>query len=148
MNLVERAIEIAVAAHKGQRDKVDAPYILHPLRLMTRMKTEDEMIAAVLHDVVEDTSVTLNNLRDEGFDEALLRAIDCLTHRVGESYENYIERVESNAIARQVKIADLEDNMDVRRITNLGERDLRRLEKYTRTWHQLTHRQDSLDSDS
>jgi len=96
------------------------------------------MMAAVLHDVVEDTDWTLERLRREGFPEEVLEAVDCLTHRDGESYEEFVERVQTNPIARQVKIADLEDNMNIRRIGRLGAKDLERVGKYHRAWCVLT----------
>ena len=135
---VEDAVSIAARAHRGQKDKAGAPYLLHPLRMMMRMETESAMMAAVLHDVVEDTEWTLERLREAGFSDEVLEAVDCLTHREGESYEQFVERVRTNAIARQIKIADLEDNMNVRRINQLGPRDLERLEKYHRAWRVLT----------
>ena len=135
---VEDAVSIAARAHRGQKDKAGAPYLLHPLRMMMRMDTEAAMMAAVLHDVVEDTEWTLERLREEGFSDEVLEAVDCLTHREGESYEEFVERVRTNPIARQVKIADLEDNMNVRRMNQLGPRDLERLEKYHRAWRVLT----------
>jgi|ERR1044071_3718490 (p)ppGpp synthase/HD superfamily hydrolase len=135
---VEDAVSIAARAHKGQKDKADAPYLLHPLRMMLRMDTEAAMMAAVLHDVVEDTDWTLERLREEGFSDEVLEAVDCLTHRDGESYDAFVERVRTNPIARQVKIADLEDNMNVRRISRLAGKDLERLEKYHRAWCALT----------
>ena len=135
---VEDAISIAAHAHKGQKDKAGAPYLLHPLRMMLRMDSEAAMMAAVLHDVVEDTDWTLGRLREEGFSDEVLEAVDCLTHREGESYQEFVERVRTNPIARQVKIADLEDNMNIRRINQLGTKDLERLEKYHRAWRVLT----------
>jgi (p)ppGpp synthase/HD superfamily hydrolase len=138
MATIEDAISIAAHAHKGQKDKAGAPYLLHPLRMMLRMDTEAAMMAAVLHDVVEDTEWTLERLREAGFSDEVLEAVDCLTHREGESYEQFVERVRTNPIARQIKIADLEDNMNVRRINQLGPKDLERLEKYHRAWRVLT----------
>jgi (p)ppGpp synthase/HD superfamily hydrolase len=135
---VEDAVSIAARAHRGQTDKAGAPYLLHPLRMMLRMDTEAAMMAAVLHDVVEDTEWTLERLREAGFSEEVLEAVDCLTHREGESYQQFVERVRTNRIARQVKIADLEDNMNVRRINQLGPKELERLEKYHRAWRVLT----------
>src|SRR5687767_966906 len=135
---VEDAISIAAHAHKGQKDKAGAPYLLHPLRMMLRMDSEAAMMAAVLHDVVEDTEWTLERLREAGFSDEVLEAVDCLTHREGESYQEFVERVRTNSIARQVKIADLEDNMNIRRINQLGPKDLERLEKYHKAWRVLT----------
>ncbi len=138
MATVEDAVSIAARAHRGQKDKAGAPYLLHPLRMMLRMDTEAAMMAAVLHDVVEDTEWTLDRLREAGFSEEVLEAVDCLTHREGESYEQFVERVRTNPVARQVKVADLEDNMNVRRMNQLGPKELGRLEKYHRAWRVLT----------
>ena len=138
MATLERAILIAAQAHLGQLDKAGAAYILHPLRMMMRMESEAAMIAAVLHDVVEDSDWTLEQLRGEGFSEEVLQAVDCLTSREGETYDEFISRVRSSAIARQVKIADLEDNMNVKRIGEITPKDLARVEKYHRAWRALT----------
>lgn len=135
---LEDAIQIAAEAHKGQPDKAGAPYILHPLRMMMRMKTEAEMITAILHDVVEDTDWTIEKLRERGFSEEVLEAVECVTNREGESYDQFIERAAKNPIARQVKIADLEDNMNIQRIGEIKPEDLTRLEKYHKSWHVLT----------
>jgi (p)ppGpp synthase/HD superfamily hydrolase len=138
MATLEKAIQIAAQAHEGQKDKSGAPYILHPLRMMMRMESETAMIAAVLHDVVEDSDWTLEQLRGEGFSEEVLQAVNCLTNRDGESYDDFIARVETNSVARQVKIADLEDNMNVKRIGEMSPKDLARIEKYHRAWRALT----------
>ena len=131
---IEDAILIAAQAHKGIKDKAGAPYILHPLRMMMRMKTEAEMVTAILHDVVEDSSWTIEQLRERGFSEEVLEAVECVTNRNDESYEQFIERAGKNPIARQVKIADLEDNMDVKRLAALTEKDANRIAKYLRAW--------------
>ena len=89
---LEDAISIAAEAHRGQRDKAGAPYLLHPLRLMLRMDSEAAMMAAVLHDVVEDSDWTLERLRERGFSEEVVGAVACLTHRDGESYEDFVVR--------------------------------------------------------
>lgn len=138
MATVEDAVAIAAQAHKGQKDKAAAPYLLHPLRMLLRMNSEAAMMAAVLHDVVEDTDWTLERLREEGFSNEVLEAVDCLTRRDGENYQEFVERIRRNPIARQVKIADLEDNMNIRRISQLSVKDLERLEKYHRAWCVLT----------
>jgi (p)ppGpp synthase/HD superfamily hydrolase len=137
MITLEQAIALASKAHEGQKDKTGAPYILHPLRLMLCMKTESAMIAAVMHDVVEDSSWTLEQLRIEGFSDDMLAILDCLTHRSGESYEMFIDRVRKNPIACQVKIADLEDNMNVLRFSTLTAEDGQRIEKYHHAWQLL-----------
>ena len=134
---LEDAIAIAAAAHRGQRDKAGAPYLLHPLRMMLALRSESAMMAAVLHDVVEDTEWTLEGLREAGVPAEVVAAVECLTRREGESYDAFIERVRANPVARAVKIADLEDNMNVLRIGQLGTKDFQRLEKYHRAWRAL-----------
>lgn len=136
--ILEDAIAIAAEAHRGQTDKAGAPYILHPLRMMIRMKTEAEMITAILHDVVEDSSWTIERLREKGFSKEVLVAVECVTNRSGENYEQFIERAGKNLIARWVKIADLEDNMNILRIGEIKPKDLERLEKYHKSWCILT----------
>jgi (p)ppGpp synthase/HD superfamily hydrolase len=135
--LLEKAIGIAVQAHRGQKDRYGAPYVLHPLRVMARVEATDDKIVAVLHDVVEDTDWTFDDLRSEGFPEAILRALDCVTKREGEPYEEFVQRSASDPAARRVKLADLEDNMDVRRLPELTERDCNRLQKYLSAWRIL-----------
>jgi (p)ppGpp synthase/HD superfamily hydrolase len=132
MSLLEKAIAIAVEAHRGQKDKSGAPYILHPLRVMARVQTEHEKIVAVLHDVVEDHGNVwpAERLRKEGFDDCILDALDRVTKRKDESYEQFVERSAANPISRAVKIADLEDNMDIRRLNDVTEKDRERLKKY------------------
>jgi (p)ppGpp synthase/HD superfamily hydrolase len=135
--LLERAIEIALHAHAGQKGKDGSPYILHPLRIMARMSADAERMAAVLHDVVEDSQVTLEDLRKAGFPEEVLTAVKLLTHEEGISYEDYVERLKPHPIARRIKLADLEDNSDIRRLSGIEERDLERLRKYHRAWQIL-----------
>ena len=137
MTTLQRAIEIAVDAHKNQTQKNGLPYVLHPLSLMLSMKSDNERIAAVLHDVVEDTQWTLDDLAANGFKPEVLDAIDCLTHQDGVSYSDYIDRIKPNAIARNVKLADLEDNMDLLRIPEPTDKDLNRLKKYRLAWQTL-----------
>lgn len=99
------ALEIAITAHKGQTQKNGLPYILHPLTLMHTVDSLDAKMAAVLHDVVEDTAWTLDELKQEGFSSAVIEAVACLTHSEGDSYDVYIEKISKNALARKVKIA-------------------------------------------
>jgi len=134
MTLLEKAIEIAVRAHAGQKTKDGSPYILHPLRLMTRMGTDEERMAAVLHDVVEDTAVTPEDLREAGIPEEVLAAVKLLTHEEGVSYEDYVRRLKPNPVARRVKLADLEDNSDIRRLKGVEDKDLERMRRYHRAW--------------
>ena len=135
---LEEAIRIAVEAHRGQKDRAGAPYILHPLRMMFRLQTDAERMAAVLHDVVEDTDWTLEALRERGFPDEVVTAVDHLTRREGESYEDFTRRAGQHPVARRVKIADLEDNMDVRRTGTVSEKDAERLNRYLRAWRALT----------
>ncbi|QTD35538.1 HD domain-containing protein [Pseudomonas fluorescens] len=129
---LERAIAIATTAHAGQVDKGGAPYILHPLKVMLRMSSLEERIVAVLHDVVEDCGISLEDLRKEGFSEDVLSAIESVTKVPGESYEDFVERAAQNPIGRVVKLADLEENSDLSRIASPSWEDLERIEKYRR----------------
>jgi len=130
MATLERAIAIAAAAHAGQVDKAGQPYILHPLRVMLRVLSDHERIAAVLHDVVEDTDVTLQQLVAEGFPPQVVAAVDALTKLPGESRLQAAQRAAANTIARQVKLADNAENMDLSRIEHPTERDFARVEEY------------------
>lgn len=139
MATLEEAIQIALDAHRGQTDKAGRPYVVHPLRLMARMRTEAEQMAAVLHDVIEDSDWTLAALRERGFPREVVIAVDCLTRRKKESYEAFIERAASDAIARCVKLADVEDNLDIRRLPDaLTKKDRKRLDRYRRAWIRLS----------
>lgn len=137
MHLLEQALEIALIAHKGQTDKGGKPYILHPLRLMHQFTDEAAQVTALLHDVVEDSDYTLEQLRQKGIPDNILAALDCLTHRPHENYDQYIQRILPNPLARKVKLADLQDNMRITRIAQLKPKDLERLAKYHRIWRQL-----------
>lgn len=134
MPTLEDAILLAVEAHRGQTEKGGNPYILHPLRVMFRLESETDRIVGVLHDVIEDTRYTLQDLRSIGYPEPLLQALDCLTRRETETYEEFITRIRANPLARRVKLADLEDNMDVRRLPGLTDKDAERLKKYLNAW--------------
>lgn len=137
MSTLERAIAIAAEAHAGQVDKGGAPYILHPLRVMLRLDDLEARMAGVLHDVLEDTEVTLERLRSEGFPEAVLSAIQSVTKVPGETYEAFVARAAEDPIGRRVKLADLADNSDLSRIASPTEQDLQRLEKYRRAMELL-----------
>lgn len=136
-NLLGKAIALAAQAHQEQLELSGVPYILHPLRMMFAVETEEERMAAILHDVVEDTPWTLEQLRAEGFPPAVIEAVDCLSRRESETYAEFIERAARNPIARRVKLADLEDNMDIRRLPTVDEKDCKRLLKYHRAWRRL-----------
>lgn len=128
--MLNKAIAIAAEAHDGQVDKGGNPYILHPLRVMMNCKSEAAKICAVLHDVIEDTKVTFEDLKSLGFSDEIVNALDCLTKRGGESYDDFISRVLPNELACQVKLADLMDNMDLTRIQNPCEKDEVRIQRY------------------
>lgn len=131
MNMLNRAIAIAAEAHAGQQDKAGAPYILHPLRVMLSVDSESERITAVLHDVVEDCpGWSFDRLRAEGFPDEIIEAIQSVTKRDGESYEDFVRRAAQNPIGRNVKLADLRDNCDLSRIANPTQRDDERNCKY------------------
>lgn len=134
---IEDAILLAVEKHRGQKDKSAAPYILHPLRVMGMMQTETERIVAVLHDVVEDSDVTLDDLRQRGYSDEIVEAVDHLTRREGESYDAFIQRIKPHPLAVRVKLGDLQDNMDLRRNIPLDEKALERFQRYQKAWFEL-----------
>ncbi len=134
---LEKAIAIAVKAHAGQTRKNGTPYILHPLRVMFRTTSEDVMTAAVLHDVVEDTEVTLEDLKAEGFSEVVLEALALLTHDDRTPYPKYVKALSTNAIARKVKLSDLMDNMNLKELPAVREKDLERMKKYHEAYKTL-----------
>ena len=130
MSTIEKAIEIAARAHAGQLDKAGAPYIFHPLRLMFAVQGEHERMAAVLHDVVEDSPLTFDDLAREGFPAVVIDALRALTKHAGESRVAAAHRAAAHPLARTVKLADVTDNMDLRRIAHPDARDFARLEHY------------------
>ena len=130
MPTIERAIEIAANAHAGQRDKAGQPYIFHPLRVMFRVNGEHEQMAAVLHDVVEDTAITIDDLAREGFPSEVLRAIAALTKLPGETRLEAAARAAADPVARKVKLADNAENMDLSRIPNPTDKDYARCREY------------------
>ena len=130
MTIIEKAIALAVQKHAGQIDKGGQPYILHPLRLMFKVKTPEQQIVAVLHDVLEDTDTTVVDLISLGFSSEIIEAIQALTKKEGESRIQAAYRTVKNPIARAVKLVDIADNMDLTRIPQPSEKDLLRLEEY------------------
>ena len=139
MSTLQRAIEIATEAHKGQFDKAGKDYIGHPLRVMEMGKTEEEKIAGVLHDLVEDTPWTFEALEAEGFSQEIIVALKCVTKlSENENYDDFIDRVKKNPLAVTVKINDLTDNMDIRRLPYLSDKDVKRLKKYLKAYKRLT----------
>jgi len=138
MSTLQRAIEIATQAHQGQFDKSGKDYIGHPLRVMEMGKTEEEKITGVLHDVVEDSDWTFEALEVEGFSQEIIAALKCVTKlSENENYDDFIERVKKNPLAVAVKINDLTDNMDIRRLPYLSDKDIKRLKKYLKAYKKL-----------
>lgn len=139
MSTLERAVQIATEAHKGQLDKAGKDYIGHPLRVMEMGRTEEEKIVGVLHDVVEDGDWTFEALEAEGFSKEVIAALKCVTKTSeNENYDDFIERVKKNPLAVAVKINDLTDNMDIRRLPYLSDKDVKRLKKYLKAYKKLT----------
>lgn len=130
--MLEKAIILAAKAHMGQLDKGGNPYILHPVRVMLGCKSLDEKIVAVLHDTLENSPLTAEELIKEGFSETIVDAVVCLTRESGGDYMEYIQRVAKNPLATAVKLSDLADNMDLKRLPGLTPRDFQRLERYLR----------------
>lgn len=139
MSTLERAIEIATEAHRGQLDKAGCEYITHPLRVMAAGKSLEEKIAGVLHDVVEDSGWTFEMLEAEGFSAEIIAALRYLTKlSANEPYDKFITRIKDNPLAVAVKLNDLSDNMDIRRLPYLSDKDVKRLKKYLKAYKQLT----------
>ena len=136
--LTKKAIRLAFRAHEGQKDKAGLPYILHPVHLAEQMTTEDACVVALLHDVLEDTDVTEDELRAEGFTEPQLDAVKLLTRTKDEDYFDYVKRIRGNALAKTVKLADLEHNSDRTRIGTFSEKDEIRFQKYQKARAILT----------
>lgn len=130
--LLDRAIQIAAAAHAGQFDKGGMPYLMHPMRVMSFLKGTDEELQciAVLHDVLEDSSVTADDLLAAGMTRRIVSGVQCLTKIKGESYDNYKLRVFASGDAMQVKLADLRHNSDIRRLKGVTQKDVDRIAKY------------------
>lgn len=138
MDIIEKSLSIALEAHTGQVDRAGEPYILHPLRVMAKMTTDLEKATALLHDVIEDSSHTRETLEKAGIPHIVIDAVGVLTRAPGQAYSEYITALMWNVTARAVKIADLEDNMNVLRLGGLTNSDLRRVEKYHLAWIRLS----------
>ena len=135
---VADAVALAAKKHRDAVDKGGAPYILHPLRVMLAMSTDEARRVAVLHDVLEDTDTTPDDLRRLGYPEREMTALIALTKRPGEDYATFIERVRLDPLAAPVKRADLLDNMDVRRLAAFGDADAERMARYLAAWKRLS----------
>lgn len=128
--LTKKAMKICFEAHKNQRDKNGIPYIFHPIHLAEQMTDEDTICVALLHDVVEDTSITFEQLEIEGFSKDIVDALKLMTHDKSIPYMDYVKEIKTNSIATAVKLADLKHNSDLTRLDVVDEKALKRAEKY------------------
>jgi len=128
--MTKKALKLCFEAHKEQIDKSGMPYVFHPFHLAEQMQDEESTIVALLHDVVEDTDYTLDDLSKMGFDDSVLAAINLMTHMEGVPYMDYVEQIKTNPIAKTVKLADLRHNSDMTRFDVVTPRDRERAEKY------------------
>ncbi len=129
-NLTKKAMKIAFTAHKEQVDKSGIPYIYHPIHLAEQMDNEEKVCVALLHDVVEDTDLTFEDLEKEGFPQPILRALKLMTHEEGVEYPDYVEKIKGDPIASAVKLADLRHNSDLTRLDNVDAAVEKRAAKY------------------
>ncbi len=137
MDLIEKSLSIALKAYAGQKDKAGKTYILHPIRIMAKMETIEEMAVALLHDVIEDSEVTVKDLLKKGIPAKVVKAVQTLTKIEGENYDQFIDRVLKNKLAAKVKKADIEDNINVLRLKSVSSKDLERIAKYHKAWKRL-----------
>ena len=140
MDIIEKSLQIALNAYAGKKDKAGETYILHPLRVMENLNTLEEKVVAILHDVIEDSDYTADDLLAEGIPANIVDAVICLTRNDDESYPEFIERVSLNELAKTVKLADIEDNLNILRLKTIQQKDLNRLEKYHRAHNTLIKR--------
>ena len=138
-NLTKKAMRIAFEAHREQTDKNGMPYIFHPIHLAEQMETEETICVALLHDVVEDTPITLADLQKEGFPKEILDAIAMMTHDDAVPYMDYVREIGKNPIAAAVKLADLKHNSDLTRLDTVDEKALKRAEKYRKAIELLSN---------
>lgn len=131
------ALDLAIKKHRNQVDKAGNPYILHPIHVMENVKNKDAKIVAILHDIIEDTDVTEDYLLKIGLSKHIVDAVVLLTHDDNTDYQDYVKNLSSNPLAKEVKLADLEHNMDLRRLPILKEKDLDRNRKYQIAYHYL-----------
>lgn len=131
--LLEKAIRLASNAHFGQTDKAGKPYIFHPFRVMEKCTFIDDKIVAILHDTIEDTDITPDRLVSDGFPSYIVETVRCLSRTKSETYEEFIQRVSLNPLAIRVKIADLQDNLDLSRLNQIKDSDFNRIDKYIKS---------------
>ena len=140
--MLVKAFVFAYMAHRGQKDKAGKPYILHPVNVAKRVKGKERKIVALLHDIVEDTEISLDKLEKMGFGDEIVEAVKAITKTKGEEYADYLKRVKNNDIAKDVKLADLAHNSDLSRLKRISIKDIKRVQKYTNATHFLTSRGD------
>ena len=138
MDLLEKALEIALKAYAGKKDKAGKTYILHPLRLMAKMATSAEMAVALLHDVIEDSEITATDLLQAGIPAEVVEAVQLLTRNPADTYAEFVRKTLSNKLAAKVKKADIEDNINLLRLPAVSQKDLERAAKYHAAWQLLT----------
>lgn len=136
--MIDIALAIAKKAHAGQVDKAGIDYIQHPLYVASQVKTEQEKAVALLHDVIEDSDVTADDLLASGLSNEVVTAVQILTKKKGQSYQEYLEKVKSNNLARVVKLADLKHNSDLSRLKSVTNTDYERVEKYKKAIRYLS----------
>lgn len=144
--LTKRAMKIMVEAHKDQLDHSGLPYMLHPYHVAEQMDDEDSTVVALLHDVVEDTDYSLKRLKEYGFTEEQITALELLTHDLSIPYEEYIKKVAENPLAAKVKLKDLEHNMDLSRLNKVRPVDLERVEKYQQAYNYLKDKRQDINT--
>lgn len=135
----KKAMKLMFEAHKDQKDNAGMPYVFHPFHVAEQMETEDETVVALLHDVIEDTPITLNDIKQMGFNDDIIAALSLLSHDWNDDYYAYIKRIGTNKIATAVKIADLKHNSDLTRLDHVTEWDYQRTKKYHKCLEYLEH---------
>ena len=143
----KKALQISFYAHKNQVDKSNLPYVYHPFHVAEQMKDETSTIVALLHDVVEDTNMTLEDIEKQGFSKEVIDALKCMTHEDNIDYEEYIKNIAMNPIAIKVKLADIEHNMDTNRLNAITDKDLERVKKYKKCYKYLIEKQKNLNNE-
>lgn len=128
--ITKKALKLCFEAHKEQVDKSGIPYVFHPFHLAEQMQTEEATVVALLHDLVEDTDYTIEDLMSMGFSKSITDAISLMTHADDVEYMDYVREIKNNPIAKAVKLADLKHNSDLTRLDNVDEKALKRKEKY------------------
>ena len=136
--LTKKALKLSFAAHKDQIDKSGIPYVYHPFHLAEQMDTEETVTVALLHDVIEDSDYTLDDIRDMGFPDKVVNALSLMTHDKSVPYMDYVAKIKENPIAKAVKLADLQHNSDLSRLDSVDQKALERVEKYRQAVKLLT----------